>query len=242
MESEKCQATELKSFHSDLSLTQPRVPRDHCSSAIIAPCGEVSDNRSLSVHPTFSTVKVRRNMSRNCQSLPCGTSREKIALVGCPTGTILHGENEVFQCNRNDFHNVSFTLDEIWRQMGALFYNWKWIKWLRRLFSTKKKFFSRRDRPRPFPDLHCRYMNNGPRASTGFPEHTISFKSHWPITLKFRGSRGFPRNEKPFGGVKGLKQRCLNAFCCKMIYACFCCKMKQLRCSNFMRFYLISED
>jgi hypothetical protein len=31
----------------------------------------------------------------------------------CPTGTILHGENEVFQRNRNDFPKVSFTLDVI---------------------------------------------------------------------------------------------------------------------------------
>jgi hypothetical protein len=35
------------------------------------------------------------------KSLPCGT------------GTILHGENEVFQRNRNDFPKVSFTLDVI---------------------------------------------------------------------------------------------------------------------------------
>jgi hypothetical protein len=31
----------------------------------------------------------------------------------CPTGNILHGENEVFQRNRNDFPKVSFTLDVI---------------------------------------------------------------------------------------------------------------------------------
>jgi hypothetical protein len=33
--------------------------------------------------------------------------------LGCPTGTVLHGENEVFQSNRNDFPKVSFTLDGI---------------------------------------------------------------------------------------------------------------------------------
>jgi hypothetical protein len=31
----------------------------------------------------------------------------------CPTGTILHGEDEVFQRNRNDFPKVSLTLDVI---------------------------------------------------------------------------------------------------------------------------------
>jgi hypothetical protein len=30
-----------------------------------------------------------------------------------PTGTILHGENEVFQSNRNYFPKVTFTLDGI---------------------------------------------------------------------------------------------------------------------------------
>jgi hypothetical protein len=33
--------------------------------------------------------------------------------IKIPTGTILHGENEVFQRNRNDFPKVSFTLDVI---------------------------------------------------------------------------------------------------------------------------------
>jgi hypothetical protein len=32
----------------------------------------------------------------------------KITHVGCPTGTILHGENEVFQSNRNDFPKVTY--------------------------------------------------------------------------------------------------------------------------------------
>jgi hypothetical protein len=36
-----------------------------------------------------------------------------ITPVRCPTGTILHGENEVFQTNRNDFPKVSFSLDVI---------------------------------------------------------------------------------------------------------------------------------
>jgi hypothetical protein len=31
--------------------------------------------------------------------------------VGCPTGTILHGENDVFQSNRNDFPKVTFTFE-----------------------------------------------------------------------------------------------------------------------------------
>jgi hypothetical protein len=38
---------------------------------------------------------------------------KKITPVRCPTGTILHGENEVFQRNRNDFPKVSFTLNVI---------------------------------------------------------------------------------------------------------------------------------
>jgi hypothetical protein len=42
----------------------------------------------------------------------------EILTVWCPTGTILHGENEVFQRNRNDFPKVSFTLDVIWGHMG----------------------------------------------------------------------------------------------------------------------------
>jgi hypothetical protein len=41
------------------------------------------------------------------------TGAMKITPVRCPTGTILHGENEVFQRNRNDFPKVSFTLDVI---------------------------------------------------------------------------------------------------------------------------------
>jgi hypothetical protein len=57
---------------------------------------------------------------------------------GCPMGTIFHGENKVFQSNRSDFPMVSFTLNGIWRHMGALFCNWKWIKWFS-LFSTPKK-------------------------------------------------------------------------------------------------------
>jgi hypothetical protein len=49
-------------------------------------------------------------------------------------GAILHGENEVFQRNRNDFPKVSFTLDVIWGHVGHYFAIG--IKWLRRLFST----------------------------------------------------------------------------------------------------------
>jgi hypothetical protein len=41
-------------------------------------------------------------------------SYKKSLLWGVPsTATILHGENEVFQRNRNDFPKVSFTLDVI---------------------------------------------------------------------------------------------------------------------------------
>jgi hypothetical protein len=49
----------------------------------------------------------------------CSEGQEKyirelsITPVGYFTGTILHGENEVFQRNRNDFPKVSFTLDVI---------------------------------------------------------------------------------------------------------------------------------
>jgi hypothetical protein len=49
-------------------------------------------------------VKARRNTYRSYQSLPWGLHRTypKITPVGCPTGTIFHGENEVFLSNRND--------------------------------------------------------------------------------------------------------------------------------------------
>jgi hypothetical protein len=44
--------------------------------------------------------------------------------VGCPTGTILHGENKGFQSNGSDFPKVTFTLNVRWNlkaYMGALF-------------------------------------------------------------------------------------------------------------------------
>jgi hypothetical protein len=53
-------------------------------------------------------LKARRNTYGSYQSLPWGTSWKLEA-----TGTILHGENMVFQSNRNDFPKVSFTLDGI---------------------------------------------------------------------------------------------------------------------------------
>jgi hypothetical protein len=37
--------------------------------------------------------------------------------LGCPTWTILHGENEAFQSNRYDFPKATFTLDGIWRHI-----------------------------------------------------------------------------------------------------------------------------
>jgi hypothetical protein len=58
--------------------------------------------------------------------------------VGYFTGAI---ENRSCGVNRNDFPKVSFTLDGIWRHMGALFSNWKWIKCL-----SKQNFYGR-DRP-----------------------------------------------------------------------------------------------
>jgi hypothetical protein len=54
--------------------------------------------------------------------------------VGCRTGTVLHGENEVFHSNRNDFPKVRIG---IWGHYCA-------IKWLRRLFSKKIIFFTAR--------------------------------------------------------------------------------------------------
>jgi hypothetical protein len=39
--------------------------------------------------------------------------------------------------------------DGIWRHMGAIFCNWKWIKWFRRIFKKKLKFFYGRYWPRP---------------------------------------------------------------------------------------------
>jgi hypothetical protein len=50
----------------------------------------------------------------------------------------LHGENEVFQRNRNDFPKVSFTLDVIWGHMGH--------------------YFAIGAQSRPFPDLHWLYL------------------------------------------------------------------------------------
>jgi hypothetical protein len=55
-------------------------------------------------------------MSGEIQELsitPAGTSRELRKKftpmgLGCPTGTILHGKNEVFQSNRYDFPKVTF--------------------------------------------------------------------------------------------------------------------------------------
>jgi hypothetical protein len=47
-------------------------------------------------------------------------------------GLILHGKNKVFQSNRS--------LDGIWRHIGALFCNWEWIKWFRRLLTTRHQF------------------------------------------------------------------------------------------------------
>jgi hypothetical protein len=41
--------------------------------------------------------------------------------VQCPTGTILHGEKEVFQRNRSEFPKVSFTLDVIGGHMRHYF-------------------------------------------------------------------------------------------------------------------------
>jgi hypothetical protein len=60
-------------------------------------------------------VKARRYTYGSYQSLPWGTSREllKITPMGCPTETILHGKNKVFQSNRSDFPKVSFNLDGI---------------------------------------------------------------------------------------------------------------------------------
>jgi hypothetical protein len=55
------------------------------------------------------------------------------------TGLICMAKNWVFKSNRNVFPKVTFTLDGIWRHMGALFCNWKWIKWFRRLFNLFKK-------------------------------------------------------------------------------------------------------
>jgi hypothetical protein len=50
---------------------------------------------------------------RELSITPVGYFTGAIKNHSCPTGTILHGENEVFQRNRNDFPKVSFTLDVI---------------------------------------------------------------------------------------------------------------------------------
>jgi hypothetical protein len=66
-------------------------------------------------HNYLITVKARRNTygSNQFPGSPHGIDYLKITPVGCPTGTSLHGENEAFQSNRNDFSKVSFTLDGI---------------------------------------------------------------------------------------------------------------------------------
>jgi hypothetical protein len=48
-------------------------------------------------------------------------SYKKSLLCGVSHRNILHGENEVFQRNRNDFPKVSFTLDVIGGHMGHYF-------------------------------------------------------------------------------------------------------------------------
>jgi hypothetical protein len=54
---------------------------------------------------------------------PTGAIENRSRGVSHGMGTILHGENEVFQSNRNDFPKVSFILDGIWRHIGTLFCN-----------------------------------------------------------------------------------------------------------------------
>jgi hypothetical protein len=63
------------------------------------------------------------------KSLPCSVPQELFCMVK-------------MRYFRGTGPKVSFTLDVIWGHMGALFCNWKWIKWFRRLF----KYI---DRPRP---------------------------------------------------------------------------------------------
>jgi hypothetical protein len=112
-------------------------------------------SRELSITPMgYFTGAINHShgvLHGSYQSLPWGTSRElSNTPVGCPTGTILHGKNKVFQSNRSDFPKVSFHLDGIWRYMGALFCNWKWIKWFRVcFFKNKNSFFYECDRPCP---------------------------------------------------------------------------------------------
>jgi hypothetical protein len=71
--------------------------------------------------------------------------------VRCPTGTILHGENEVFQWNGNYFPKVSFTLDVIWGHMGHYFL---FIFFLRPRSTNLFTGVFGRWRSHPFPDLH----------------------------------------------------------------------------------------
>jgi hypothetical protein len=63
-------------------------------------------------YPCHVPVHVRRNTYGSYQSLPVGyfMGAKSLPGLGCPTVTILHGENEVFQSNRNDFPKVTFTL------------------------------------------------------------------------------------------------------------------------------------
>jgi hypothetical protein len=81
-----------------------------------------------------------------------------------------YGSYQSFESNRSDLPKASFNLDGVWRHIGALFCNWKWIKWVR-LFNNKNnffliiifragltmplKFFTGIYGPHPFPDLHC---------------------------------------------------------------------------------------
>jgi hypothetical protein len=71
----------------------------------------------------MAVVRIKKGKPSECQKkylrelsiTPVGyfTGVIKITPVRCPTGTTLHGENEVFQRNMNDFPKVSFTLDVI---------------------------------------------------------------------------------------------------------------------------------
>ena len=80
---------------------------------------------------------------------------------------LAHG-SDVFRATGMIFPKVSFTLDEVWRHLGALSSNWKWIRWIRGSFSTKtgvinhspRHFLRAPARSRRSPDWHCLLPRN----------------------------------------------------------------------------------
>jgi hypothetical protein len=85
------------------------------------------DERSV----VWVTVNVRRNSYGSYQSLPWGTSRELNHSRG---PGVAHRDYFAWRKwgiseQQEWFSQVTFTFDGIWRHIGAIFCNWKWMVW-----------------------------------------------------------------------------------------------------------------